>query len=137
MAVRTGRAAIAANSILPSNQKLTSDAYFQSNGERHSLSMQTDATSSTGQRDREVAVQHPRQGLVRRLTTKAQLQVVSAGGTPLWSSRPTGTTYSVLDVPTINQWWPTQKLVWGSRSLNLSAQAVGRGPPQPAWPRRP
>jgi len=110
----TGRAAIAANSILPSNQKLTSDAYFQSNGERHSLSMQTDGNlvyrvNSTVKWQSNTHVK----GSYARLTTKAQLQVVSPGGMPLWSSRPTGTTYSVLDVPTINQWWPTQKLVWG------------------------
>lgn len=110
----TGRAAIAANSILPSNQKLTTDRYFESLGERHSLSMQTDG-NLVYRVNGAVAWQtntHVR-GSYARLTTKAQLQVVSPAGTLLWSSRPTGTTYSVFDVPTIFQWWPTQKLVWG------------------------
>lgn len=110
----TGRAAMAANSILPSNQKLTTDRYAQSNGERHSLSMQTDGNlvyrvNSTVRWQTNTHVK----GSYARLTTKAQLQVVSPTGTLLWSSRPTGTTYSVLDVPTIDQWWPTQKFVWG------------------------
>ena len=110
----TGRAAIAANSLLPSNQKLTTDRYVESNGERHSLSMQTDG-NLVYRINGAVAWQtntHVK-GSYARLTTKAQLQVVSPAGTLLWSSRPTGTTYSVLDVPTVYQWWPTQKLVWG------------------------
>ena len=110
----TGRGAIAANSILPSNQKLTTDKYFEALGERHSLSMQTDGNlvyrvNSTVSWQSNTHVK----GSYARLTTKAQLQVVTPSGTLLWSSRPTGTTYSVLDVPTIYQWWPTQKLVWG------------------------
>ncbi|WP_374970333.1 hypothetical protein [Terrabacter sp. BE26] len=110
----TGRAAIAANSILPSNQKLTTDAFVAGYGEHHSLSMQTDGNlvyraNSTVKWQSNT---HGK-GAYARLTTKAQLQVVAPGGTLLWSSRPTGTTYSVLDVKTIYQWWPTEKLVWG------------------------
>lgn len=115
---RTGRAAIAANSILASNSKLDSDGYYPG-GQHLSLSMQTDGnlvfrqnSTVTWQSNTHV------KGSYARLTTRAQLQVVTPSGSVLWSSRPTATSYSVLDVGDARIWQyaPSSRFVWGFTS---------------------
>lgn len=111
----SGRAAMATNSILPYNTKLAGYTYESFGAVLQTLSMQTDGNlvyryGSTVKWQSNTHVK----GSSARLTTKAQLQVVAPNGSTLWSSSPTGTTYSVLDIGLggITQYRPTIKLVW-------------------------
>jgi len=95
----TGSSTMPANSILPSNRKLTSDRDVELFGVRRSLSMQTDGnlvyrenTKVVWQSNTHVA------GSRAGLTTRGQLAVITPGGRYIWTSRPVGSRHSVLDV---------------------------------------
>jgi D-mannose binding lectin. len=114
---------MAANSILPNNTKLTGYTYVSFGSVQQTLSMQTDGNlvyrdGSTVKWQSNTHVK----GSSARLTTKAQLQVVAPNGSTLWSSSPTGTTYSVLDIglASIWQYRPT------TNSSGVSACPEGR-----------
>lgn len=112
----SGRAAMPANSILPSNTRLLSSTYDVVGAVPQTLAMQTDGNLvyRDGKAVKWQSNTHVK-GSYARLTTKAQLQVVSPAGKTMWSSAPTGTSYSVLDIvlASIWQYFPSQKFVWG------------------------
>ncbi|MGO4596438.1 hypothetical protein [Terrabacter sp. 2RAF25] len=95
----TGRSTMPANSVLPSNAKLTSDRNVELDGKRDSLSMQTDG-NLVYRRGSRVAWQSDTHvpGSHAGLTTRGQLVVVTPGGRYLWASHPTGSRRTVLDV---------------------------------------
>ncbi|MGL5862853.1 MAG: hypothetical protein ACRCY9_16515, partial [Phycicoccus sp.] len=93
----TGRAIMAANSILPSNSRLVSRAGNAYGNPTQTLSMQTDGNlvyreGSTVRWQTRTRVPGSRAAL----TTKAELLVLSPAGTVLWRSGRTGTSYSTF-----------------------------------------
>ena len=95
----TGSSSMAANSVLASNRKLTSDRNVEGWGVRDSLSMQTDGNLVYRQNAKVVwqSNTHVR-GSRAGLTTRGQLAVITPDGRYIWSSRPTGSRHSVLDI---------------------------------------
>jgi hypothetical protein len=95
----TGRSTLPANSIMPSNSKLTSDRNVEALGIRDSLSMQTDGNLVCRQNSK-VAWQSNTHvpGSHAALTTRGQLLVVTPGGRYVWASHPLGSRRTVLDV---------------------------------------
>lgn len=111
----SGRIAIGANSILPSNSRLVSVWGNQQGDPVATLGMQTDGNLvyREGSRVRWQSNTHV-PGSRAALTTAAELRVLSPGGTVLWSSRNRGTSYSVLEVEhlSITQFSPGIKAIW-------------------------
>ena len=95
----TGSSTLPANSILPSNRKLTSDRNVEAFGVRDSLSMQTDGNLVYRKNAKVVWQSNTHvQGSRAGLTTRGQLAVITPDGRYIWSSRPTGSRHSVLDI---------------------------------------
>lgn len=113
----TGRAIMAANSILPSNSRLASAAMAMQGDPVQTLAMQTDGNlvyreGSTVKWQTNTRVRGSR----AVMTTAGELRVLSPSGTILWRSGRTGSSYSTLTVSRmeIMQWYPTQRQVWAA-----------------------
>ncbi|GAA2033122.1 hypothetical protein GCM10009740_24310 [Terrabacter terrae] len=95
----TGSSTMPANSILPSNRKLTSDRNVEGWGVRDSLSMQTDGNLVYRQNVKVVWQSNTHvPGSRAGLTTRGQLAVITPDGRYIWMSRSVGSRHSLLDV---------------------------------------
>jgi hypothetical protein len=110
---RSGRQLMAANSILPSNARLTNTWADQQGFPIETLSMQADGNlvyregaTIKWQSNTHVAGSH------LSLTTSADLRVVTRAGTVVWRSKTRGSSYTALLLPTLWQVMPSNLQLW-------------------------
>ncbi|MGZ4599028.1 hypothetical protein [Oryzihumus sp.] len=110
---RSGWQLMPTNSVLPSRARLTYAWGDQQGVPIETLTMQADGNLvyREGSRVRWQSGTHVA-GSHLTLTSTAELRVVTRGGSIVWRSRTRGSSYSVLRLPVLEQFAPSDKLLW-------------------------